>query len=393
MPHIILVLSGLADDPQSALDGRTPLAAADTPSLDLLAARSEVGLVRPCPEAPLDDPAIGADWATLALLGYDAPPPARGAVELLGAGASLGWRDVGLRLDLLSLSHGLDPFVAPPSAAQAERLWADLAAVWQRPGLSARGVAPATGLALWESGPVEVQCTPPGALDAAQPLEAQLPVGERDGELRRLIDDARELLADHAVNRERDAAGLPRLDVLWPWGCGRAPELPLFMLRVGQVASLFSSNPAVRGVARAAGVSIGRQDAAGPAQPHERWSRLLSALDHAPTVLAQVRDLDTAGHTGDAERKRDALAQLERDLFAPLMAQLARDRSLAVTILGDYACRLSTRRHANRPAPYLAWRPGRSDSGPGRFTEDTAAETGRERHGAADLRGLLWSLD
>ena len=283
-----------------------------------------------------------------------------------------------------------EAFPAPPSGEQAARLWHDLAEVIKRPGLTARGIAPCTGLALWEEGPVEVFATPPGALDPAQPLEAQMPAGEREDELRRLIDDSREVLADHPVNRERLAAGQPALDALWPWGFGRAPELGLFVLRVGQVVTLFSGSPAVRGVARAAGVNLGHRDSAGPPQPGERMHCITSALDHAPTVLAQLTDLDIAAHTGDPERKRDALRKLEKDLFAPLAALLERDRSLALTVVCDYATLVATRRHANRPVPYLAWRPDRTVSGPSRFTEDDAADTGRLREGPADLRGLLW---
>ena len=46
MAHLLYVcLDGLGDDPLPELDGRTPLEAADTPTLDGLAARGRSGIV------------------------------------------------------------------------------------------------------------------------------------------------------------------------------------------------------------------------------------------------------------------------------------------------------------------------------------------------------------
>ena len=47
--RILLVPDGMADEPQAALGGRTPLEAADTPCMDGLARGGVVGLVRTIP--------------------------------------------------------------------------------------------------------------------------------------------------------------------------------------------------------------------------------------------------------------------------------------------------------------------------------------------------------
>lgn len=389
MAQIVLVLSGLADDPAEALDDRTPLAAAETPHLDQLAAISDVGLFQPDPER---DPAatdLGADQTTLAILGYDPVPPCRGALELLGAGASLGRRDVGVRWDLLA-SDPLEPFPTPFDDADAAALWERLGEVCSRPGLTLRQVGPLTGLMLWEDGPVEVQATPPGALDSGAAVEGQYPIGEMAEAIAGLMDDARELLADHPLNRERLAREQPALDLLWPWGFGRAPDLPLFMLRAGTVASLLTGNLAARGAARAAGVSANRPVAVGERTPQRRAHRILTALHHAPAVVAYVSDPDRAGHAGDAEAKCELIARIDHDLVKPLVDAAQQDHDLRLTILSDFATPCTTRRHVARPSPYLDFDPRRSRSGPGRFTEDDAADTGREKLGPVDCRGWLW---
>lgn len=390
MAQIIVVLGGLGDDPHEALDGRTPLAAAETPTLDRLAALSEVGLVQPLPELE-GSLAVGTDQTTLALLGYEDIVPARGAVELLGAGASLGRRDVGLRFDLLHVGETVDPFPAEPTEAQAASLWEALEPALRLPDLSLRGVDPRKGLALWEEGPVEVQATPPGELDPDRSLDEQVPVGERDEAIRRMIDISREVLADHPVNRARAEAELPTLDVAWPWGFGRAPELPLFVLRAQQIVTLVTSNLAPRGIGRAAGVSVARRMPDELRTPANRLARILGALEHAPTVYAHLSDLDRLAHGGEAEAKLQHLERLDRELFTPLVAHLERHRDIRLTVLGDFATSSTTRRHRAAPTPYLQFDPAASRSGPGAFNEEEAAETGRQRYGAADLRALLWS--
>ncbi len=389
MAHIIVVLSGLADDPQEALDGRTPLAAARTPVLDELAAVAEVGLLHPLPEPGADDGRLGADLTTFALLGYDAATPCRGAVELLGAGAGMGLRDAGLRGDLIRVDGGLDPFPEPPDAGEAGRLWADLERVCSGRELNLRGTGPVRGLGLWNEGPVEVAATPPGGLEAERTLDEQYPQGEREAEVRRLIDDSREVLADHEVNRARRDAQKPTYDALWPWGFGRAPEPAMFLFRTGQVMTVVTGNLAVRGAARAAGIHALRRLPPEQRTPAARAARILGALDEAPVVYAHVSDLDRVAHQGDPEQKARRIEELDAGLLKPIRDRVQRD-GLELTLVSDFACRCATRRHASRPVPYLAWRPGRRGSGVTAFDEAQAAGTGRQRYGVEELRGWLW---
>lgn len=75
MKTIILIISGLADLPDSSLGGKTPLMLADSPALDALAKCGCCGTLRVCPDGV---PLTRAN-AILALLGYDfskgAPDP------------------------------------------------------------------------------------------------------------------------------------------------------------------------------------------------------------------------------------------------------------------------------------------------------------------------------
>lgn len=389
MVHIVLVLSGLADDPADELDGQTPLAAANTPYLDRLAATAEVGLFQPLPEREATATQIGADEAALAILGYEPQPSSRAALELLGAGATLGPRETGVRWDLIS-SSPFEPFPTPLTEAATAALWEDLAAACHRPGITLKPVGAMSGLMVWDEGPVEVQATPPGELAADTPLEGQYPVGDRAEEIARMIDTARQVLAEHALNRDRAARSLPPLDLLWPWGFGRAPELPLFATRAGLLASLVGNNAAAVGAGRAAGLTASLTPPQADRKLKQRMNQILNLAQRTPTVVAYASDPDRAGHAGDPKAKASLLTRFDNELIKPLVIQAVRSGDMRFTVLSDFATPCATRRHEARPVPYLDSNPQKPATGPGQFTEATAAETGHRKLGATDCRGWLW---
>ena len=87
------MIDGLADRPVRALGGRTPLKAAQTPTLDRLATEGQSGLADPVAPGVVPDTAAG----TLALFGQSPAAMNRGPVEALGAGIELRSTDVAVR--------------------------------------------------------------------------------------------------------------------------------------------------------------------------------------------------------------------------------------------------------------------------------------------------------
>ena len=67
MKYIVILGDGMADLPLEELGGKTPLACADTPVLDALAKKSEIGMVQTVPNGMKP----GSDTANLSVLGYD----------------------------------------------------------------------------------------------------------------------------------------------------------------------------------------------------------------------------------------------------------------------------------------------------------------------------------
>ena len=67
MKYVIILGDGMADEPIESLGGKTILEYADTPNMDALARKAEIGMVNTVPEGM----APGSDTANLSVLGYD----------------------------------------------------------------------------------------------------------------------------------------------------------------------------------------------------------------------------------------------------------------------------------------------------------------------------------
>lgn len=67
MKYLIVIPDGMADEPIAELGGRTPMQAANKPTIDALAREAEVGTVSNVPAGMVPE----SDTANLAILSYD----------------------------------------------------------------------------------------------------------------------------------------------------------------------------------------------------------------------------------------------------------------------------------------------------------------------------------
>jgi 2,3-bisphosphoglycerate-independent phosphoglycerate mutase len=101
MKRFMIVLDGIADRPQKALYGKTPMEAARTPALDRLFKSSRPGTVLTIPPG-LE---VGSSVANLSLLGYDPARVYKGraVIEAAGAGLAVNNRDLYIRCNFITL--------------------------------------------------------------------------------------------------------------------------------------------------------------------------------------------------------------------------------------------------------------------------------------------------
>ncbi len=327
MKAALIVLDGLADRPQGALGGRTPLQAAATPNLDLLASAGACGQMYPvapgiCPSSEQ------AHWR---MLGYGPHEfPGRASVEALGAGFNITGDEVAFRINLATtmVDEGeryvqIAPAYLPEE--QAARVANSLAAY--------RGESFETRL-LHIGGPFMVLVLSPGAsamVTDSDPLFYRMPIprivpldgaGEAAArtaaELERFSSWASGVLADHPVNAGRDSEGQPAIDhVLVKWASTR-PAAPGFSEEWGFRGVSVASGIFYGGLARLLGMEfhdIAEQDPGEDLYCKLRDAR--EALDGGfDFAFVHSKAADEASHTGRPARKVRTIEELDLAMTA-----------------------------------------------------------------------------
>ncbi len=158
-----------------------------------------------------------------------------------------------------------------------------------------------------------------------RPLDLYLPEGPDAKAWCALLNEAQVLLHNDPVNVEREAAGRPTANTIWPWGAGR---LPAGLARPG--STLLADDPLARGAALAAKMSVGALPGGpGPVVGPAREGGMIAVLDALREPALYL----------DVSAWRAALTELENRWFRPAMSALYSGHlgGLRLTALGDDA--------------------------------------------------------
>ena len=104
MKYIVIVPDGMADYPLEELGGRTPLEAARTPNMDLLAKDGKIGQALFVPEGMVP----GSDVANLSIFGYDPRKyfSGRAPLEAINLGIKLKEDEIAFRCNFITEGNG-----------------------------------------------------------------------------------------------------------------------------------------------------------------------------------------------------------------------------------------------------------------------------------------------
>jgi 2,3-bisphosphoglycerate-independent phosphoglycerate mutase len=346
---VLLIGDGLADRPVPALDGRTPLEAADTPTLDRIAADGECGQMDPI------GPGIraGSDTSHLSILGYDPFKvyTGRGPFEALGIGMEVKGGDICFRCNFASLEGDLQ--FSPESGfsgakvvdRRAQRISEgthDLAAavnqmtieditcyvkesVEHRAALIMRG--PGLGPRVTDVDPHEADLPPHAAAgrDDASQKTARI--------LNQFVLRSWEILEDHPVNRQRVADGKLPANIITPRGAGVAPHLEPFAKRYGIPGACVVETGLIAGIGRYLGMTVPEVPGATGGADTDELALARSVVemlaDHG-FVLCNLKAPDLGGHDSRPESKIQATQKLD-NLARYVLENGPGDLHLAVT--------------------------------------------------------------
>ena len=355
MKYIVLVGDGMADYPIPELGGLTPLQAADTPNMDFIAKHGKCGVAKTVP----DDKPPGSDVANLSIMGYDPDKyySGRGPLEAASIGINLEKDDIAFRCNLITEKNGLlaDYSSGHISSEEAGIL---IKKIDKELGKSCHFHAGISYRHLLVMKRAEfAQCTPPHDV-VGQPIDDVLPQGDDSQFLISLIKASQPILEKHEVNNKRKKAGKNTANLIWPWGQGKAPEMPLFKDIFGISGSIISAVDLLKGIGKYAGLNIidvpgatGYLDTnfSGKAQ------YALDSLKERDFVLVHVEAPDEAGHMGNIEAKIKAISDFDEKVVGGMLNELGGFGEYRILVLPDHPTPISIKTHTREPVPFAIY--------------------------------------
>ena len=387
MKYVVLLCDGMADTPNPALDGHTPMEAAHKPHMDALAAKAEVGRVRTVP----DGLAPGSDVANLAVMGYDTREcyTGRSPLEAANIGVELADDDVAFRCNLVTLSdeeNYTDKTILDYCAGDIHTADADPLVKLLQEKLGGGEFDFYTGTAyrhcmVWHGGKTALgKITPPHDI-TGEKIAEYLPSHPDAAPILDLMKRSVDILKDHPINRERVSKGLNPANAIWLWGQGNRPQLQNFHDRFGLHGSVVSAVDLLRGIGRLAGMNVCQVEGATGYIDTNYTGKMQAALQELKNgqdyVYIHVEAPDECGHRGEVQNKVKAIEDIDRLILGPLLEQLPQFGDYTVMVLPDHPTPLDIRTHVSTPVPYLLYRSNaEQDSGIACFTEAAAETTG-----------------
>jgi 2,3-bisphosphoglycerate-independent phosphoglycerate mutase len=380
MKYAIIIPDGAADEPLAQLGGRTPLEAARTPHMDLIAAEGRMGLARTIPEGFES----GSDVATMCLLGY-APQvyhTGRAPLEAAAQRIPLAPSDWVFRCNLVTVENDVmkDHSAGGISDDEARRLINDLATTVRIPGVEFHTGVSYRNLMVYRGTQDFAISTKPPHEFPEEPTATYAPRGAGAELLQRIIDISKECFASHEVNQARRARGQRPATQVWLWGQGHAPSMPMFKERFGVTsATMITGVDLLRGLAVLLGWDV--TQVPGMTSFHDTdyagqgWATA-AALDRYDLVFSHVESPDEASHQADWKTKIDAIEHIDRYIVGPVLEKLRTFPAWRIMVLPDHPTNIATRKHGYAPTCFAIAGTGVQQASPGPYCERTAQGSG-----------------
>lgn len=383
MKYIVILGDGMADEPIDALGGKSPLACAETPVMDELASKGEMGMVQNVPAGM----APGSDVANLSVLGYN---PAvcysgRSPLEALSVGVAMEPTDIVLRCNIVTLTEE-EPYakktILDHSSGEISTADADILMDAIREAFNSDEFQYYTGtsyrhITIWKNGTMP-QLEPPHD-HLTQVIGPYLP---QETKLRAMMEKSFDILNTHPLNLERAAKGKNKANSLWFWGAGTKPSLQNFTEKTGLKGAMVSAVDLLKGIAVGAGMKVYQVPGATGSIDTNFEGKAQAAIDALTKdgcdfVYVHVEAPDEMGHQGLLKEKIQSIEYLDRRLIAPVKKAMEdAGEDFRMLVLPDHPTPIRLRTHTGDPVPYVLYDSTRQRKSIQKYTEAEAEATG-----------------
>ena len=383
MKYIIILGDGMSDEPVEALGGKTPLEVAETPVMDELAAKGELGMVQNVPAGM----SPGSEIANLSVMGYDPLTDftGRSPLEALSVGVDMEPDDIIFRCNVVTLTEEepyeektiVDHSSGEISTAEADQLMDAIRDAFNNEEFQFYTGTSYRHIMVWKHGRLAKLEPPHDHL--TQKAGPFLPEEEV---LRNFMVKSFDILNNHPVNLKRAAEGKRKANSLWYWGAGTKPSLRSFTEKTGLTGAMISAVDLLKGIAVGAGMKICQVEGATGSIDTNYEGKARAAIDSllkdgCDFAYIHVEAPDEMGHQGELDHKILAIADLDRRLIGPVKKAMEdAGEDFRMLVLPDHPTPLRIRTHSSDPVPYVLYDSTRQQKKAARYTEAEARATG-----------------
>ncbi len=383
MKYIVIVPDGMADYPIARIGNKTPLEVAKTPNMDFLAQQGMVGLVQTIP----DGMSPGSDIGNMAILGYDPKSCHTGRAPLEAANQNIILADdeVAFRCNLVTVAdHKMIDYSAGhiPTKEAAILIEALNREIVQEgikfyPGKSYRHLLIVKGNRVKEY--MQIKTHPPHDIidqDIRNFLPGKAPAAEM---LLMLMEKSKTIFAQHSVNQVRADLKEHPATMIWLWGQGVRPSLPLFEQKFGARGGIISAVDLVNGIGRLAGLEI--IDVPGITGYYDtnylgKAQYALESLKKNDYVYVHIEAPDEAGHNGDLDAKISCIEKIDREIVGTILNYFGQYEDVRILVLPDHPTPVELRTHTSDPVCFVMYGKDIQPDAAPRLTESFAKEKG-----------------
>ncbi|MBR6725959.1 MAG: cofactor-independent phosphoglycerate mutase [Clostridia bacterium] len=381
MKYCVLICDGMADYKIEELGNKTPMEAANKPTMDNLAKASLCGTVSNVPEGMVPE----SDTANLAILSYDPKVYSRGRSPLEATAMGLKMRDdeTAFRCNVVTLSENGLPYeeetILDHSADEITTAEADELMKALNEHLGTDYLHFYTGVSyrhciLWQNAPdfrdfMRPHDIPGRVIGEYLPPEPFLS----------LMKKSREVLEHHPVNEARRARGLRVANSIWLWSPGKKPSLPSFSEKWGISGTVISAVDLIKGIGKCAEMDVIDVDGA-TGNIHTNYKGKADAAIDAfkngtDLVYIHVEAPDECGHRGELDNKVKSIEYIDERILKPVLSYLEScGDDFRILVLPDHPTPMVTRTHAMDPVPFFMYDSAEKQAGVDCYTEENCVK-------------------
>lgn len=401
MKYLVLIPDGMADEPIAELANRTPMEAADKPTMDMLVKKSLVGTVLNVPDGMVPE----SDTANMAILSFDPKiySHGRSPLEAVSMGLTMEPDQTAYRCNLVTLSEEQDCYedrvMIDHSADEISTEEADVLIHALQDALGNAQRTFYTGVSyrhciLWHGGDEHYNFMRPHDIPG-RVIRDYLPKEEDGGApFLALMKQSYDILNHHPINEARRARGLRPANSAWLWSPGRKPQLPSFKKKWGLDATVISAVDLIKGIGICAGmqtVNVPRATGNVHTNYDGKAAAAISAFrDGSDYVYVHVEAPDECGHRAEIENKVLSIELIDKKILAPVLSYLeSTGEDFRILVLPDHPTPIRLRTHTSNPVPFFLYCSDCAHKGTEVFSEAAGASTGYYLPDGFELMNLM----